>query len=104
MNQNQNDRYEDLVSYVEQMREKNKKRIKTSGIVLILLPIVLELIRLLTDSDKTVFLIIWILCMFAVAVYLVSIEYLNHVLVQRFGVGDEEDTLDEDDPGEGGSE
>lgn len=45
---------------MDNLREKNKRRIKISGIVLVILPVVLGFIRWLTDSDKTVFLIIWI--------------------------------------------
>ena len=87
------DRYNSLGEYARKLHEKNKKRVKVSGIVLILLPIFLELIRLLTGSDKTVFLIIWILCMFAISAYLVSIEYMDHTIRSRFGGVDENDAL-----------
>ncbi|MBQ9179906.1 MAG: hypothetical protein IJ132_03805 [Firmicutes bacterium] len=70
---------------MDNLREKNKRRIKISGIVLVILPVVLGFIRWLTDSDKTVFLIIWIMFMFLIAVYLVSIEYLEHYLKNRGG-------------------
>ncbi len=70
---------------MDNLRAKNKRRIKISGIVLVILPVVLGFIRWLTDSDKTVFLIIWIMFMFLIAVYLVSIEYLEHYLKNRGG-------------------
>ena len=70
---------------MDNLREKNKRRIKISGIVLLILPVVLGFIRWLTDSDKTVFLIIWIMFMFLIAVYLISIEYLEHYLNKRGG-------------------
>ena len=75
--------YKDLDSYMKEIHEKNKKRIKTSGIVLLLLPIVLGLIRFMTDSDKTVFLIIWVFCMFILAAYLVSVDYLDNVIYKK---------------------
>ena len=83
MEQKQDNRYNNLSSYAKELHENNKKRIKISGIVLILLPVILGLIRWMTDSDKTVFLMIWVLCMFILSVYLVSIEYLDHVLQKR---------------------
>lgn len=83
MEPNKNDRYENLISYADELHAKNKKRIKVSGIVLVLLPVVLGLVRWLTDSDKILFLLIWVLCMFALAAYLVSIEYLDHVLHEK---------------------
>ena len=93
MAQNQDNRYRDLSSYAHELHEKNKKRVKVSGIVLILLPVVLGLIRWMTDSDKSVFLFIWVLGMFAVAAYLVSVEYLDHVLQRKLKglTGDEEE-------------
>ena len=83
MVQKQDSRYTDLVSFAEELHNKNKRRIKASGWILILLPVVLGLIRWMTDSDKTVFLIIWVLCMFVVSAYLVSIEYLDQNLYER---------------------
>ena len=83
MAQKQDNRYRDLSSYAHGLHEKNKKRVKVSGIILVLLPVVLGLIRWMTDSDKTVFLFVWVLCMFIVAAYLVSVEYLDHVLQRK---------------------
>ncbi len=35
------------------------------------------MIRWLTGSDKAIFLLIWVLCMFAVSIYLIGVEYLD---------------------------
>ena len=90
------DLYNRLSSFAHEQHEKNRKRIKVSGIVLLLLPVALELIRLLTGSDKTVFLIIWILCMFVISAYLVSVEYFDYRLQNSIG--------NTDDTEEGGNE
>ncbi len=91
----QDNRYNNLSSYAKELHENNKKRIKISGFVLILLPIILGLIRWMTDSDKTVFLMIWVLCMFVLSVYLVSVEYLDHVLQKRIkGMSNSEEDYD----------
>ena len=95
MEQKQDNRYNNLSSYAKELHENNKKRIKISGFVLILLPIILGLIRWMTDSDKTVFLMIWVLCMFVLSVYLVSVEYLDHVLQKRIkGMSNSEEDYD----------
>ncbi len=94
MEQKQDNRYNNLSLYAQQVHEKTKKRIKYSGIVLIVLPVVLGLIRWMTHSDKIFFLVIWILCMFAISAYLVSIEYLDHV-IHRIASGTEEDAADD---------
>ena len=82
--QKQNDPYRNLSEYVREFHEKNRKRLKASGIVLILLPVVLGLIRWLTDSDKIVFLFIWVICMFILAAYLVSVEYIDHRVREKW--------------------
>lgn len=80
MEQRNNDRYSNLTSYMEALHERNKKRVRTSAISLIALPVVLGMIRWMTDSDKTIFLIIWVICMFLLAAYLVSVEYMDRVV------------------------
>ena len=78
MEQKQNNHYNDLMSYMAKRHERNRKRIKYSGIVMVLLPVILGIVRWLTDSDKIVFLLIWVLCMFALSAYLISVEYIDH--------------------------
>ena len=95
MVQKQNDRYESLDKYMREFHEKNRKRVRTSGIVLILLPVILGLIRWFTDSDKSLFLFIWVLCMFALSAYLVSVEYMDHTVQKRM----KEITGLDEDPG-----
>lgn len=87
MEQKHDNRYDNSASFIDEVREKNKKRVKTSGIALIALPVVLGLIRWLTASDKTVFLIIWVIFMFLLAAYLVSVEYYEHYLYNRLTGG-----------------
>lgn len=76
--------YEDLYRRLrergETMHMNNKKRIRIGLIVLALLPAILILIRWATDSDRVVFLIIWVLCMFAACIYLISIEFIDYQL------------------------
>ena len=87
MNQKQDIRYDNLyaemLQYVKELHEKNKKRIKTGIVLLFVLPVVLGLVRWLTDSDKTVFLILWVIGMFILAAYLISIEYMDHTIQEK---------------------
>ena len=93
MEPRQEDRYNDLIQYINELHEKNRKNLKASAIALVSLPVVLGLIRWLTDSDKTVFLMIWVVCMFLLAAFLVRIEYVDYTLYRRLKVlaDDEED-------------
>ena len=86
-NKTQDNRYEQLYTemweYTEQLHRRNKSRIKYGTIVLILLPLILGLIRWLTDSDKTFFLLIWVFCMFLLSAYLIGVEYLDHSVQKK---------------------
>ena len=86
-NKTQDNRYEQLYTemweYTELLHRRNKSRIKYGTIVLILLPLILGLIRWLTDSDKALFLLIWVFCLFAVSAYLIGVEYLDHSIRKK---------------------
>ena len=72
--------YDQLLTKAESLHEINKKRIRRGLIGLGVLPVVLCLILWLTESDKIVFLIIWVVCMFALCAYLIGVEYLDDLI------------------------
>lgn len=80
----QDSRYEALYTQLlergMEMHINNKKRIRTGLILLLLLPVILGIVRVLTESDKIVFLIIWVFCMFVICIYLITIEYIDDSL------------------------
>lgn len=69
--------YGKLLTYAEQIHQDNKRRIKHGFISLIVIPVLLVIIRLLTDSSRIVFLIVWIACMFVAAAFLIFIAYVD---------------------------
>ena len=70
--------YERLRSRADWLHERNKSMIKYGSIGMLVLPVILFTIRWLTDSDKMVFLLIWIFCLFALAAFLIGVEYLDN--------------------------
>ena len=68
-----------MTSIVRQVRQS----VSTIALLLIL-PVVLGFMRWITDSDKVVFLLIWVLCMFAVSAYLVSVEYMDELIRNKY--------------------
>ncbi len=87
--------YTELLDRGDQLHEGNKRRIRRGVLLLIILPFVLNFIRLITDSDKVVFLIIWIFIMFIVSAYLISIEYLDSAIEKTLkDVTDTEENFD----------
>lgn len=98
-NKKKNNKYEivygELLEFIVSLHERNKRRIKHGKIFIIILPIILVLIRLLTDGDKVVFLIIWVIIMFTAAVYLIGIEYLDESIKKKLSdITDKEIKLD----------
>ena len=69
--------YEELRSRAVSVHQRNKNMIKYGSIGLIVLPVVLFIVRWLTDSDKMVFLLLWIFSLFALAAFLIGVEYLD---------------------------
>ena len=86
--------YEELLGKAGRLHERNKKRIRIGSIMLVILPFALEFVRRLTDSDKVVFLLIWIFCMFALCAYLIGVEYLDDLIKKNL-----KDMIDEEDLG-----
>lgn len=72
--------YGKLLMYAEQRHQDNKRRIRHGLISLFVIPFVLLIIMLLTDSSRIVFLLIWIFCMFIVAAFLIFIAYFDNQL------------------------
>lgn len=77
INNNYESLYSQLYDRAEQLHESNKRRIRRGMIGLIVLPVVLGAIRAMTESDRVVFLIIWIISMFLLCAYLITVEYLD---------------------------
>ena len=78
---NQDIRYEDLYNRLLErgmaLHESNKKRIRVGLVLLGLFTVLMILIRLITNSDRVVFMILWVVGMFAISVYLISVEYID---------------------------
>ena len=82
MDKNRQDvRYEELYNKLLDrgmaLHESNKKRIRVGLVLLGLFTVLMILIRLITNSDRVVFMILWVVGMFAISVYLISVEYLD---------------------------
>ena len=100
MDNKQDNRYEALYTQLLEhgldMHMNNKSRIRKGLILLLLLPFILGIILKLTDSDKIVFLIIWVICMFVISIYLITIEYIDDSIQKTLeDVTDRETEFDE---------
>ncbi len=86
MDRNQEKHYEELFNRLldrgEALHTVNKKRIRIGLIFLAVFTVGMIVIRLITDSDRATFLMIWVIGMFATSIYLIGVEYIDTSLAK----------------------
>lgn len=75
--------YEKLIVYEQKMHENNQKRIRIGLKCIWIIPLIFLTLLFWTDSNKVVFLILWIASLFGIAVYLILVEYADYNLQER---------------------
>lgn len=76
--------YDKLVGYEKTIHEKNQKRIKIGLRCIYIIPLFfLVLLMIVPDSSKIIFLVLWIVSLFVIAVYLIGVEYVDYKLQEK---------------------
>lgn len=76
--------YDKLVGYEKTIHEQNQKRIKIGLRCIYINPLFfLVLLMIVPDSSKIIFLVLWIVSLFAIAVYLIGVEYVDYKLQEK---------------------
>jgi len=76
--------YDKLVGYEKTIHEQNQKRIKIGLRYIYIIPLFfLVLLMIVPDSSKIIFLVLWIVSLFAIAVYLIGVEYVDYKLQEK---------------------
>lgn len=75
--------FEQLVKEEEQGHRENQKRIRAGIRCLIWIPTVFLALLFLTESEKVIFLLLWVISLFAIASYLIYIEYIDFHAQER---------------------
>ena len=76
--------YDKLVGYEKTIHEQNQKRIKIGLRCIYIIPLFfLVLLMIVPDSSKIFFLVLWIVSLFAIAVYLIGVEYVDYKLQEK---------------------
>ncbi len=76
--------YNELIENLEEMHHSNVRRTSAALKSLLIIPTIFLILLFLTDSNKTVFLVLWIVSMFIIACVLIVIEYQDYKLQQMF--------------------
>lgn len=82
-NGNLDDMYEKIAGYEARIHEENQKRIKVGIRCLWIVPMIFLVLMFLTDSSKLIFLVLWIVSLFAIAIYLIYVEYSDHKIQEQ---------------------
>lgn len=76
--------YDKLVGYEKTIHEQNQKRIKIGLRCIYIIPLFfLVLLMIVPDSSKIIFLVLWIVSLFVIAVYLIGVEYVDYKLQEK---------------------
>lgn len=76
--------YDKLVGYEKTIHEQNQKRIKIGLRCIYIIPLFfLVLLMIVPDSSKIIFLVLRIVSLFAIAVYLIGVEYVDYKLQEK---------------------
>ena len=76
--------YDKLVGYEKTIHEQNQKRIKIGLRCIYIIPLFfLVLLMIVPDSSKIISLVLWIVSLFAIAVYLIGVEYVDYKLQEK---------------------
>lgn len=76
--------YDKLVGYEKTIHEQNQRRIKIGLRCIYFIPLFfLVLLMIVPDSSKIIFLVLWIVSLFAIAVYLIGVEYVDYKLQEK---------------------
>ena len=75
--------YDRLLDEVRTLHKNNRRRIRNGMRMLLVVTVGLMLLMFLAEGNKVFTLMLWILSMFAVAAYLIAVEYADYELQKK---------------------
>lgn len=75
--------YNMVIEYEKEAHRKNQKRIAVGLKLIIIIPLIFLALLFFTGSSKVIFLILWIVSLFILAAYLITVEYMDYNLMER---------------------
>lgn len=75
--------YNMVIEYEKETHRKNQKRIAVGLKLIIIIPLIFLALLFFTGSSKVIFLILWIVSLFILAAYLITVEYMDYNLMER---------------------
>lgn len=75
--------FQQLVREEEQLHKENQKRIRAGIQCLIWIPMLFLVLLFLTEGEKVIFLVLWVVSLFMTASYLIYVEYIDFKAQER---------------------
>lgn len=75
--------YDRLVREVTSLHQANRRRISRGLLGMIIVLFLYLILLFVTQGEKVIILLLWIITMFALAAYLIAVEYLNYELKKK---------------------
>ncbi len=75
--------YDRLLAEVAALHQSNRRRIRVGMRMLVAVTLGLMLLMFLAEGNKVFTLVLWIISMFAVAAYLIAVEYADYELQKK---------------------
>lgn len=75
--------FDKMLDYYTQSHRKNKKRIRVGMVCMIVIPLIFLMLMFTMNSSKIVYLVFWIISLFALCTYLIAVEYMDYNLQER---------------------
>lgn len=75
--------FDKMLDYYTHSHRKNKKRIRVGMVCMIVIPLIFLMLMFTMNSSKIVYLVFWIISLFALCTYLIAVEYMDYNLQER---------------------
>ena len=75
--------FQKVMDYEQAPHEKNLTRIKIGLKCIWIVPLIFLILLFFTGSNKVIFLILWIVSLFAISIYLITVEYMDYNLQEK---------------------
>ena len=75
--------FQQLVKEEEQLHTENQRRIRSGIRCLVLIPMLFLALLFLTEGEKVIFLVMWVVSLFLIAGYLIYVEYIDFQAQER---------------------
>ena len=75
--------FDKMLDYYTESHRKNKKRIRVGMICMIVIPMIFLMLMFTMNSSKIVYLVFWIISLFALCTYLIVVEDMDYNLQER---------------------